>query len=471
MAHPSQTTPLTALASAALLPRQRQVTRQLAARLLIVLSITTAARALAQSSTVVADSQFTAPRPTDSLSATPDSASQLAALGYLPDSLAASEAMVTRLEGEVTPFGQLGYRVSVDGALTYRDYLDGTSSDSLDGAFSISAQLDLALPADTLARSRQALERGRQEHRLLSLRGTRDALIAHGELLIAQAQYGAALASLALAARESDASEAGRSIEWREADLELREARDELAAAAAVAEGYGLPAAAHYLPVRFQLPGSEEAVSSYADSHGYRLLRLRLEEAIAERDETRTVLDDLRVRAGYRIREGTLTVEGGLINGLPRTNLSLSNTGGPDRWELQLSAQVVLGDGMADYSIRHDEVEHLLAELDGYPDRYRQEVDLALQQARYASEWLDLAEDEVREAYGEAVAVHEEAERAAEEAAASPRLLADVERSERLLAAARIRLYRAWISYVRAVATVAELTGGEWPAVVLPAVN
>lgn len=457
---------------------------------------------------------------------------QADAVGWEPGELERDRARVERMAAELTPWGQVDFSARFDPSVRLRNYRADGQGVEQSSRFSLAARVDFADRPSSHARALQTLERARNGVRLGGLRGTRDALLAHGYLLIAQERLRDADRELQearheLAGQPGDALPAGveamesrprpdadgkpyaagievpleMQLERDEARLTLREARlahrealQELAEARAEAARYSLPATARYEPTRFELlpvTGSSDSgaeagsdVSSdhrappgrpdtternarphYRDSHEYRLLRLELAEAQAELDEAvRRTLDDLRLRGAYRARAGTIDLEGGLINGTPALDLGVNTSGGPERWELELSAQFVLDESVGELESLQDAVEWARRELESFPRDYAYELETALASVHLAEDALALAEEDVR--------IHEQRLNLAK--AALPHGISeenayarigshpDLARADDRLSAARLRMYRAWIAYIRSVSSALELSGGQW---------
>lgn len=410
-----------------------------------------------------------------------------------PD-LAAAELEVARLEAGLTPWGQIDYSARLGPVLRYRDYPGDGREGDWTSRFSLSTRIDFAPRPSTRARALQDLERTRRQLLLLELTGIEDALLAHAHLLIAQEQESQALTRLA-AGEPNDADSAGNSsgnagsapsvdaepsratpahetslqsrqeqLGPRKARLELSEARQILLRAQEAALAHGLPARVVYEPLRFLLPGRELPHPEAAASHGYRMLELKLIEAEAELAELlRRPLDDLRLRGAYRNRSGSLDMETGMINGRPAMTLGLDLPGGPERWELQLSVQLLVEPSARETLRLEAETERARRELLAFADEFEQAFRHALTEAELSEEALAIAEE------GLSLAV--ELRRQAQETLAgkeqSPVTIAErdrraLERAMRDESSARIRLYRAWIAYVRKVGDLLELGGARW---------
>lgn len=384
-----------------------------------------------------------------------------AALAWQDPGIGDLQNEISRLEAEVTPWGQVDYSVRLDPVLRFRDY-PGESGE-WNGRLGISATLGFSDPPDTHARALQGLERARRELMLLRLDAVTDALIAHADLLIAQEressarlELGEADKELALARRglAGKAEERGEAdpldeaqreempeemraqlqrelrsaeLEQRMASLDHREASLDLEEAQAEARARGLSATAHYEPLRFELPDVDSV--DYRETFEFRMLELELQEAEAKLSlAQRSPLDDLRLAAAYRVPGLQVDVEGGLLNGAPGARAGLDLPGGVQRWQVQLSAQFVLDESWRDLPQLEAEAAGVRADLAEYPQRYRAQLESALVRAALAEETLDLAEEDL------------------------------VLRGE----PARSRLYRAWTAYIRAVARALEVGGASW---------
>lgn len=434
-----------------------------------------------------------------------------AALGWLDPEIAAATTEVDLLAARLTPWGQVDYSARLRPLLRYNEYPGDGDTGNLTARLGVSAVIDFTDPPATHARSHQRLERARQVVFLLHSRGIRDALLAHAYLLIAQEQEVVARRSLEAGEaqtagaggtagakdgtedRGADRAEDGAGdgggdrledrggrgkdrglraarLEWRMAAHDHDEALQDLDEARGSARAYGLSTQAGYRPLRFVLPGPEVEEFAHRQSHDYRMLELKLLEAEAELGEAESrPLDDLRVRGAYRGRGAQLELEGGIVNGGPGATLGLKVPGGSWRWQLEISAELVLDDGWLGLPRLEDAVAAAREDLASYRDAYRQEFAQARAGAELAEEALDLAEIEV--ALLEEVAAERQAELAAvsrangdggESRRAGARQA--VARAERDLSRARIRLYRAWVGYIREAARLLELTGASWDA-------
>jgi hypothetical protein len=393
-----------------------------------------------------------------------------AALRWIPPELATARRKVERLEEELGPWRQLDYSARLRPLLRYRDYPgDGKTGDLL-GRFGVSASVALAPAPATRVRALQELERARQTLRLLSLHGLEDALLAHAYLLLAQERDDKArrelLQARSLLREELSRHEGGPApalteplelrttrLAERKAALEHRSAQADLANAREQARKFGLAAEASYRRLRFVLAGER---AGPAATHAHRMAVLELLEAEAELMEAEMApLDDLRLRAAYRGRGAELDVQGGMVNGRPGATLGLNVPGGPERWEFQLSAELVLDDRWSDLPRLEEEVTAAREEVASFEERFRLELERSAALAAMAEEALDLAEEEV--------ALKEEALAELLETSGS-RPQRGLVKAERDLSSARVRLYRAWIAYIRKAADLMELSGAHWQA-------
>lgn len=404
-----------------------------------------------------------------------------------PDAEAA-RLRIERMAEELTPWGQVDYSARLRPLLRFQGHPGGPDAGDPTARFGVSARVNFAERPATHARRLQTLERARQGLYRLRLRGVRDALLAHAALLLAQEQEARELRELAEAdaalaaatASDATATPIGASelraarLEQRKAALDYRRAQHELAQARGEAARYGFADQARYQPLRFALPEADGAGTGPEYSHEYRMLELELLEAEAELDETRAgPLDDLRLGAAYRTRTASVDLEGGIVNGRPGATLGLSAPGGPERWQLQISAEIVLDDSWLDLPHLEQDAGQARAHLSAFPERFRDEVQRAITEAELVEAALALAEEDVaisEELLAErwlesddlaAAALSEAANTSAIERALT-RAKRDLARSERAAGSARVRLYRAWIAYVRAVASLLETTGGTW---------
>ena len=358
-----------------------------------------------------------------------------AALEWRSPELAALLQEASLLEAESVSGQRPGFEARVDPLIRFRDYPRDGDAGEWSERLGISASIDFGEPADGIARLRQGLEQARRRVFLAELDGVSSALLAHGNLLVAQldareasAELTEARADLSAALQEPVAAAAVEvfRFEVREAELEHREALQELQEARSEARAHGLEGEAVYERLRFVLPtGSVQP----RRMHEYRMLELELLEARAELVAARRGnLDDLRLRTGYRTRSAAVDLEGGLLNGAPGVLIGIDMPGGVERWEVEVSAQIVLADDSREVERLGMAVEQVQAELEAFPERFQEELGRALTWAQLTEEGLDLAEREL-ELRGES---------------------------------ARDDLHRAWLAYLRSVADVLELTGEAW---------
>ena len=359
-----------------------------------------------------------------------------AALEWRSPELPALLQEASLLEAESVGGQQPGFEARVDPLVRFRDYPRDGGPGEWSGRLGISASIDFGEPADGIARLRQSLEQARRRVFLAELDGVSSALLAHGDLLVAQLDVREASAELAEARGdlsaalqepvvEAAALKAVR-FEVQEAELEHREALQELQEARSEARAHGLEGEAVYERLRFVLPTMSVHPGRL---HQYRMLELELLEARSELVAARRGnLDDLRLRTGYRTRSAAVDVEGGLLNGAPGILIGIDMPGGVERWEVELSAQIVLEDDSREVERLELAVEQLRADLQAFPERFQEELGRGLAWAQLAEEGLDLAEREL-ELRGES---------------------------------ARDDLHRAWLAYLRSVADVLELTGEAW---------
>gem|GEM_PF-5034653 len=382
------------------------------------------------------------------------------ALQVEPANLAELLARTDQLEWEVSPAGQIDWSLRIDPSLRYRVNVESETSEWTPRA-TLSAQLDFADNPATVLRRRQTLQRAYRTLDHAQVNAVRDALLAHSNLLIAREQEEAQARTLEASRSElvaaglepervEGAYEAGGlpavQEAFADADMELLldhlgayvDHRERLAALEAAQWEWldlGFSGAPRYGGLRFALPDPSELAGEPLPLHELRLLELTVELLETElRLLGQGVLDDLRLRGAYRNRTGTVDLEGGLVNGLPGLNVGASTVGGPERWEVRLSGQLVFGDGLAGRGALEEELER---------------ARLAL------AEFVADADRVTRELHSRAVA----AERSLGLAEAQVELL---EREQRSLSTARVRMYRAWSSYVREAANYLRHVGGEW---------
>ncbi|MEX2541715.1 MAG: hypothetical protein WD314_07895 [Trueperaceae bacterium] len=419
--------------------------------------------------------------------AQPEQLAQRALAWEHPDAEAARRR-VERLAQELTPWGQVDYSARLRPLLRFQGYPGEPDAGELTTRFGLSAWMNFADRPATHARSLQSLQRARRDLHRLRVLGVRDALLAHAELLLAQEQEARerrdlAEADAALAATTASAaatSPTGHAelriarLDQRKAALDYRRALHHLAQARERAFEFGFAGPARYQPLRFALPDPAGAGMLLENVHDYRMLELELLEAEAELDETRAgPLDDLRLGAAYRTRAATVDLEGGIVNGRPGATFGLSAPGGPERWQLEISAEIVLDDSWQGLPLLVRSLEEARERITAFAERFGIDVERAVTEAELAEAALSLAEEEValaeqllaqRTLNRDEVAAATRSEEAS--ASAGERDLArakrDLARSESAVGGTRVRLHRAWIAYVRAVAELLEATGGTW---------
>jgi hypothetical protein len=385
---------------------------------------------------------------------------QADALGFLPPGLEGAVWEVEQLEAESSAWGQIDYSARLGPVVRYRHYPGEEDGDSLSARFGLLSRIDFGDPPATLARSLQALERARDQLATMQRVGTRAALVAHGNLLLAQEAEARAGREFQEAEGELGEASGGQDLaelelEARLADLDYRRAAQDLNVARREAVAHGLASTAAYEPLRFVLPRSVDPRST----HDYRMLELALLEAQAEVDEERRrPLDDLRLRAAYRTRGAQLDVTGGIINGTPGATLGLSVPGGLERWEIELSAQLLLDDSWTGLESLERAVSDARAGLDAYIAQFEVEFSEALVSTHLAEEAVTLAEEVVALAENAAALAEEEAARSNQAGRAQA---ASVRRAREDLATRQSRLYRTWLAYVRSTEALLELTDGQ----------
>jgi hypothetical protein len=368
---------------------------------------------------------------------------------------------VERLEAESSAWGQIDYSARLGPVVRYRHYPGEEDADSLSARFGLLSRIDFGDPPATRARSLQALDRARDQLATMQRAGKRAALLAHGNLLLAQeaeARAGRELQEAEEKLGEASGNQdlAELELEARLADLAYRRAAQDLTVARREAVAHGLAGTATYEPLRFVLQQSVDPRTT----HDYRMLALALLEAQAEVDEQRRrPLDDLRLRAAYRARGAQLDVTGGIINGTPGATFSLSVPGGLERWEIELSAQLLLEDSWTGLTSLERAASEARAALDAYATVLEVEFSEALLSAQLAEEAVILAEEVVDLAENAAILAEEEAVRSNEAGRAQ---LASVSRAREDVVTRRARLYRSWLAYVRSTMALLELTDGQW---------
>jgi hypothetical protein len=438
----------------------------------------------------VAAAMLAAPPGSAQLSAAAQGESARAALTWEHPDATAARQRIDDLAGELTPWGQIDYSARLRPLLRYQEYPEDGDAGDLTARLGVSAALTFGDRPATHARALQRLERARHDHFVLVSRGVRDALLAHAELLLAREGVARALREMADADAAVDALEEsvseGDTASLREARLEqriaalgLRRARQDLADAADAATAYGLASSPRYEPIRFVLsdtaphdpalataPAGTNAVPDPRASHEYRMLELALLEAEAELSQARAQpLDDLRLRAAYRTREAEIDLEGGMVNGRPGLGFGFSSPGGRERWQVEVSAELVLDENWHELPGLEVAVEGARQELEAWPAAFLADIARSRAAAELAEEALALAEEDTALAEEALAALRSgmaELEREGGDQRTLERSTQALATAERELSASRLRLYRAWIAYVRAVAGWLESTGGSW---------
>jgi hypothetical protein len=421
--------------------------------------------------------------------AVPRSESARSALAWEHPEAEAARSWVEALDAGLTPWGQLDYSARIRPLVRYQEYPGDGDVGDLTTRLGVSASLTFGDRPATYARALQTLERARQDLFLLGSRGVRDALLAHAELLIAleaearagreAAEADAALTELEQAAEQPATSAEQRAapsaeepslraarLEQRQAALALRRAEQDRAEAEAAAAAYGFASTVRYEPLRFLLPDPAAPGQGPRATHDYRMLELELLEAEAELSEVKGhPLDDLRIRAAYRTRSTEVDIQGGIVNGRPGLGFGLSSPGGLERWQLELSAELMLDDAWLGLPRLEAAVDAAGEELELFPSAFRASLAHSLGAAELADEALALAEEDAalaEEALTTRRSELAEVERGGAGGRTLERSRQALARAERNLSASRVRLYRAWIAYISAVAKALEMSGGTW---------
>lgn len=370
-----------------------------------------------------------------------------AALEWQDPEIARLRGRLAVLEAELHPWGAFDYSARLRPLLRYRDYPGDGKDGDLSARISVSGSLDFTDPPATRARTMKSREQLRRKMFLLRTRGVRDALLAHAAFLIASEEE--ARAKIRLQPFEGDADEGSSHLapERRRASLDHRRAERALELARVEAAAFGIASPAPYRSLRFVLPtfpsrvhdDASSAVASAADrpSHERRMLELALLEAEAElREEQARVVDDLRVGAAYRSRGLEVEVEGGIVNGGPGAAFRVDFPGGRERWELTIHAELVLDDSAARLAELEEAVRLARGDLALFAAEHAIALADAHASASLAEEGLALAEEQTA--------------------------VAEIAGNVRAASSARLRMYRAWIDYLRRVQELLELTDESW---------
>lgn len=351
--------------------------------------------------------------------------SQRPLLDFRPAGLEASSAAIHTLISQGDPLSLMDWSLTVRPSLLYREYLEGRRDLQLNHRVSAILQVRFGeRPLDTAQRAVR-LERAIAAHETAIIRGVRDALLSHADLLLAQGAF--------------QAASGGPDLAFRQAEHALQQAQ-----AAAGSDS------ATYESLRFVFPALD--VSTHPD---YRLQRLRVGEAEARLLQAgpASILRDLRLGGAWRNRGLDVDLETGLLAGRPGVRLAAVTPGGRDRIEVRLSAEFVFESGDRTAQL-HADLEAALAEVEAVAASLLQQAELALVDAGFAEEELGLAEDEL------AAARDVLTELQVQQAMVDPET--DLSRAEREVARLQTRMYRAWITYVRRVADLLAATGGSW---------
>ena len=384
-----------------------------------------------------------------------ETTSQLGLLGIDAD-LSASALAVEQALRAGDPWEQLSWTFTLRPSLLYRRYLDERQDELVTPRLSATLQLRFGeKPVDTVRRA-EKLERALQAHARAGRLTVRDALLAHAELLLAQDAWRAAATALAALPDDApalDVQAAGLAMDT--ADAGLRNART-------VAAGHGFRGEATYESLRFAVP---EAPAT-AELPAMRLQQLALAEAEALylAAGAASVIKDFRLGAAYRTGAMDLDVEVGLLAGRPGLRVGTIHPGGRTRLEFRVSAEIAVGDGLADLPRLAAEVERQQGSLEVLAGELRAAWLLAAEAAELARRELDLAEAELAEA---------EAARSEQLLAAAQlpsdatdsersRMQSAVDRAHREVQRLTTRVYRAWITYVRRHADLLDEAAGVW---------
>lgn len=354
------------------------------------------------------------------------------------------------------PWEQLDWTFTLRPSVLYRQYLDERGGTTFNPRLSSTLQVRFGeSPLDAVRRAGR-LERALRAHDRARRLETRNALLAFGELLIAQDSYYAA----SLALQELPPEATGR--ERQSVELDYRIERADLDAARLDAASYGMHGTAVYRSLRFQVPPAP----SISDLSDYRLQELVLAEA-----ETRLlaaggsgVLKDLRLGVGYRTDGVEVSLETGYMSGRPGLRLGTIHPGGRARMDLRVSAELAIGDGLRELPRLREDVEIASSDLEYLDEEMWAEWLAASLDAELAEETLDYEEAILQE---EKLAL----ETARADLASLPhdaeerdraRLQTAVFRAEREVLRLTTRVNRAWIAHIRRHHDMLEAAGALW---------
>jgi hypothetical protein len=121
--------------------------------------------------------------------------------------------------------------------------------------------------------------------------------------------------------------------------LQVERSRLELGGLQAELAGYGLSGTAVYAPLRFVLP-----VVAARSTSGYRLRQLEVRRAEAELTQAGVygTFQDLAVTGSYTTGGVGVSTDLGIVESVPRAEVSVAFPGGPDAWSVGVRATVVL---------------------------------------------------------------------------------------------------------------------------------
>lgn len=357
---------------------------------------------------------------------------------------------------EGDPWQQLDWTFTMRPSVLYRQYLDERGGDLFSPRLSTTLQVRFGeRPLDTVRRAIR-LERALRAHDRARRLETRNALLAFAELVLAQDAHTAAVS--ALAALAPDVSPANR----QSAELEVRTKEAALESARRDATLFGLSGLAAFEALRFKLPDAPRISQLSA----YRLQELALAEA-----ETRFleaggagVLRDFRLGIGYRTSGIDLDLETGLLAGRPGLRLGTIHPGGRARMEVRVSAELAIGDSLADLPVLQEDVELAAEELSRLSEQLWADWLVALRDAELAEEALAVEEAflvEAQAALTEATEALLLLPADAEEREVT-RFTTAVERAGREVQRLTTRVHRAWITYVRRHHDLLEAGEGGW---------
>jgi hypothetical protein len=359
--------------------------------------------------------------------------SQRQALAFEDPALLATRQVIDTLLHELEPGQQLDWSVRLRPSVLYREYLDGRPDVLVSPRAGVIIYLRYGEKPVAAVRQQLRLERAFAAHERAARLGIRSALLAHAELLLHQDAAENARLALDALPQPGDPADAAASLRLAAGELALQQAVHALALARTGAREHGLMAAADYEPLRFVLP--DYATVAAEDTPAWRILQLQVAEAEALLLQATSIdpLADLRIGIGYRNQQVELDLEGGMLGTRPGLRFAATAPGGRERFEVRMSTEILVDQKIGELRDLEQDLANAQAALARFGQDFATELSTARQEALFAAEALRLTEAELA-------------------LAATPRAVSQ----------SRTRVWRAWITYVRRVADLLEVTGGDW---------